>query len=280
MNAIATAKPTGRVVSNERLLRLGLLQEPAGYVDGPNLFQYVGGNPVNRLDPTGLTDKVSETIMQGEYSGIKVSVDVEAQSSAGGHVHIGPDRAKFMWQPEANKFERTPPSVFKKLMSNQAFRAEMKAAIPKIKAVAAPNKGTIACAAVVLTLSAAQVAQAAEEGGPQAALDTAIGEATDFTIDYAVTLAAAPIVGAAAQSLATSSALASSTIPALAAGGTTLAGGGHCRKYGCRAGRNRRSGRWLRRWNRDRPNTNWRRPGRERQNRGRYILCILVGLLR
>jgi len=206
------------------MMRFGL-QDPMGYIDGPNRFAFVGDNPINHLDPTGLTDKVSDTIMQGEYSGIKVSVDLEAQSSAGGHVHIGSRRTKFMWQPEVNKFEKIDPSIFKRLMSNQAFRAEMKAAIPRIKAVAARNKGTILCAAVVLTLTAAEVAQAAQVGGPQAALDTAIGEGTDFATDYAATLVAAPIVGAAASSLVTSSALASST-PALAAGGTTLTGGG------------------------------------------------------
>jgi uncharacterized protein RhaS with RHS repeats len=29
-------------------------RDPAGYVDGPNLYQYEGSNPVNRLDPSGL----------------------------------------------------------------------------------------------------------------------------------------------------------------------------------------------------------------------------------
>lgn len=39
---------------SERMTRLGLLTEPAGYVDGPNLYEYVGSNPVNQLDPLGL----------------------------------------------------------------------------------------------------------------------------------------------------------------------------------------------------------------------------------
>jgi hypothetical protein len=54
MNAIATARPNGRTVSNKRLSRLGLLHEPAGYVDGPSLYQYVGSTPTTATDPLGL----------------------------------------------------------------------------------------------------------------------------------------------------------------------------------------------------------------------------------
>lgn len=31
-----------------------ILQEPIGYVDGANLYQFVGGSPVNKVDPQGL----------------------------------------------------------------------------------------------------------------------------------------------------------------------------------------------------------------------------------
>lgn len=54
MSAIATANTSARTVSHERLSRLGLLQEPAGYVDGPSLYEYVGSDPVNAVDPLGL----------------------------------------------------------------------------------------------------------------------------------------------------------------------------------------------------------------------------------
>ncbi len=35
-------------------LRQFISEDPAGFVDGANLYAYVGGNPVNRVDPTGL----------------------------------------------------------------------------------------------------------------------------------------------------------------------------------------------------------------------------------
>lgn len=42
------------VSRRERLSRLGVLEEPMGYVDGQNLYQYVTSNPVNLVDPLGL----------------------------------------------------------------------------------------------------------------------------------------------------------------------------------------------------------------------------------
>lgn len=48
-----TANPT-RTLSTERRQRLGLLAEPLGYVDGQNLYEYVGGDPVASNDPLGL----------------------------------------------------------------------------------------------------------------------------------------------------------------------------------------------------------------------------------
>lgn len=39
---------------SERLTRMGLLAEPAGYVDGQNLYEYVTSNPATGTDPTGL----------------------------------------------------------------------------------------------------------------------------------------------------------------------------------------------------------------------------------
>lgn len=42
------------MIRRERLSRLGILEEPMGYVDGHNLYQFVQSNPVNLLDPMGL----------------------------------------------------------------------------------------------------------------------------------------------------------------------------------------------------------------------------------
>lgn len=46
-----------RSLSSDRLSRLGLLPEPAGYVDGANLYQFVTGSPVGNVDPMGLKEE-------------------------------------------------------------------------------------------------------------------------------------------------------------------------------------------------------------------------------
>jgi len=45
---------TQNTLKTERLIRMGLLAEPAGYVDGMNLYEFVTSNPVNLVDPLGL----------------------------------------------------------------------------------------------------------------------------------------------------------------------------------------------------------------------------------
>lgn len=35
--------------------RLFISEDPAGFVDGPNLYAYVGGNPIMAVDPSGLS---------------------------------------------------------------------------------------------------------------------------------------------------------------------------------------------------------------------------------
>ena len=34
-----------------------ITEDPAGFIDGPNLYAYVGGNPIMLVDPTGLSDE-------------------------------------------------------------------------------------------------------------------------------------------------------------------------------------------------------------------------------
>jgi hypothetical protein len=41
-------------VKTERMTRMGLPSEPAGYVEGTNLYEYVGSSPTNEIDPLGL----------------------------------------------------------------------------------------------------------------------------------------------------------------------------------------------------------------------------------
>jgi len=42
-------------LNTARLTRMGLLAEPAGYVDGMNLYEFVTSNPTNLLDPLGFS---------------------------------------------------------------------------------------------------------------------------------------------------------------------------------------------------------------------------------
>jgi RHS repeat-associated protein len=43
-------------------------QDPAAYIDGPSMYQYVRGNPINRVDPFGLCeDKVDDSDNASEY---------------------------------------------------------------------------------------------------------------------------------------------------------------------------------------------------------------------
>lgn len=76
MNAIATASK-GRTVSNERLSRLGLLREPAGYVDGQSLYEYVQSNSVALVDPLGLQAATSQPAndLSGYSGAVTVKVD-------------------------------------------------------------------------------------------------------------------------------------------------------------------------------------------------------------
>lgn len=48
----ATAKQTFRF--SDHMTRMGLLSEPAGYVDGNNLYEGYKGSPANHTDPMGL----------------------------------------------------------------------------------------------------------------------------------------------------------------------------------------------------------------------------------
>lgn len=64
-----------------RLTRLGILEEPMGYVDGHNLYEYVKSNPVTLLDPTGLTVTIGEVNGNPARPGRRIDVLDLAQGS-------------------------------------------------------------------------------------------------------------------------------------------------------------------------------------------------------
>lgn len=61
-------------LNTERLQRLGILEEPMGYVDGANVYEYVGSNPLDRTDPQGLSFKWIERPVQWHTQELGLSV--------------------------------------------------------------------------------------------------------------------------------------------------------------------------------------------------------------
>jgi len=55
--------PTGGIRSSTPLCGRFLQADPIGYGDGMNMYGYVGGDPVNRSDPSGLS---SDIVVTGE----------------------------------------------------------------------------------------------------------------------------------------------------------------------------------------------------------------------
>ena len=51
---MSALKMIDSLARRERLSRMGILEEPMGYVDGRNLYQFVGSDPVGLVDPMGL----------------------------------------------------------------------------------------------------------------------------------------------------------------------------------------------------------------------------------
>jgi hypothetical protein len=68
MNALANNR------EEKRLQRLGILEEPMGYVDGANLYEYVGSSPTSHVDPLGLK---GEPAQQGSVSGDFTLLDAD-----------------------------------------------------------------------------------------------------------------------------------------------------------------------------------------------------------
>jgi hypothetical protein len=58
----------------DRLCRLGILEEPMGYVDGLNLYEYVKSGPTSRLDPLGLKTWYGDMGCENDCSGVLESL--------------------------------------------------------------------------------------------------------------------------------------------------------------------------------------------------------------
>jgi len=54
MKLASPVENNARIGSRSRFSRLGILEEPVGYVDGTNLYDYVKNDPIDHLDPLGL----------------------------------------------------------------------------------------------------------------------------------------------------------------------------------------------------------------------------------
>jgi hypothetical protein len=67
-------------------LRRWLEQDPAGYVDGLSLYQYVSSSPVNLVDPLGLAPKYPLDFGRG-YKG-RADIMNRGGGRFGGHIHV------------------------------------------------------------------------------------------------------------------------------------------------------------------------------------------------
>jgi hypothetical protein len=133
----------------ERLNRMGLLTEPAGYVDGQNLYEYVTGDPVNALDPFGLakltvgglswrppsvSDAGHPHVPRKDTAGTGVPIDTDL----GRHSHS--TNGRYKWFPDHNVildtktacYEKAPssyPDEFRKQLQNKTKGVRVKWAL-------------------------------------------------------------------------------------------------------------------------------------------------------
>ena len=60
------------------------MRDPLGFVDGPNVYAYVAGNPVNRMDPTGLIIAVAPYLLACGYGAAGAALFTLAERVATG----------------------------------------------------------------------------------------------------------------------------------------------------------------------------------------------------
>lgn len=103
----ATSNTMAATIRRDRLSRLGILEEPMGYVDGQNLYQFVLSNPVAMLDPLGLA--AADGSFKGAGSGGTIAID-------GAGVDVGvalkkQGQEEYIWlitQPNKNSPKKYP----------------------------------------------------------------------------------------------------------------------------------------------------------------------------
>ncbi len=87
-----------------------LQPDPSGYVDGPNLYAYVGNNPTNLVDPTGQWAEEHH----GGFGGVKQAVTSVAQS-VGSFVESGLGAARSAYVNTFNAFVGDPNAGYVQL---------------------------------------------------------------------------------------------------------------------------------------------------------------------
>lgn len=89
------------LVGGERMSRLGLVEQPMAYVDGLDYYQYETDNPIDRLDPSGLT-----TIIVA-FRGLFESKDKPEWRNAATSGFEDVDYHEYNWTDEAKAFGQT-----------------------------------------------------------------------------------------------------------------------------------------------------------------------------
>lgn len=183
-------------------------------------YTYCGSNPGTRLDTFGFVE--SETILNKWFGKTYVRVDVEIGSEPPIHCHVGATKAianESRYWFRGTRFDEIPSGLFKNLMSNPAWKAELKAAIEKAKLLV---KGAgIACAAITIVIALEEAAQAAGTGGASAGARSLVGSGAQAAGIYAGSVG----IGYGAAAISSGGIAVAGTTAAASVGGAVIAVG-------------------------------------------------------